>query len=201
MAHIALNNDFPGILGLTYQKPAVGRAVSRLAQTLLRGSSTLTPAERELIAAHVSNLNDCTFCRGGHGATASELFGDDGETVACVLSGDLGSERLSPKMRALLQIASRVQESGRAVRQADIEAARAAGAPDDDIFDAVTVAAFFCFANRWVDGMGTDPLDVGDYYRESAKFLAKRGYPPPSAIGRFFIGRAVRKYRELAAGS
>jgi uncharacterized peroxidase-related enzyme len=198
MAYIALNNELPGMLGLTFHKPALGKAVTRLAQTLLRGPSGLTPAERELIAAHVSNLNDCTFCRGGHGATASALLGDESEAVACVLPGDLQSERLSPKMRALLRIASHVQESGRAVKQADVDAARAAGASDDDIYDAVAVAAFFCFANRWVDGLGTDPLDVDGYYRDSGEFLAKRGYPPPSAIGRFFVRRMVRKYRKAS---
>lgn len=43
-------------------------------ETLMRGPSPLTVAERELIAAYVSGLNACGYCYGVHQTTA-ETFG------------------------------------------------------------------------------------------------------------------------------
>jgi uncharacterized peroxidase-related enzyme len=199
MSYIKLSNNFPGMAGLLYHRPDIGKAISSLAQAALRGPSSLTPGERELIAAHVSNLNHCAFCRHGHAATAAELLQDDGTAVACVLNGRVDDQQLKPKMKALLQIATRVRESGRAVAPEDIERARAAGASDDDIHDTVLVAALFCFVNRYVDGLNTyTPTDQA-YYREAAKFMARRGYPRPNFIGRFFLKRMLKQFPEAVA--
>jgi AhpD family alkylhydroperoxidase len=61
-----------------------------LAQVLLRGDSTLTAGERELIAAYVSRQNECEYCAGSHGATAAALLPGGGEQVAAVLAGAAG---------------------------------------------------------------------------------------------------------------
>jgi hypothetical protein len=53
MPHIALNSAEPGIRGLLRYRPETGRPLSELAEVLLRGPSTLTRGERELIAAYV----------------------------------------------------------------------------------------------------------------------------------------------------
>jgi AhpD family alkylhydroperoxidase len=42
-----------------------------LAEVLLRGANTLTSAEREMIAAFVSDHNDCHFCHASHRAAAA----------------------------------------------------------------------------------------------------------------------------------
>jgi uncharacterized peroxidase-related enzyme len=202
MAHIQLDNDFPGIVGLMFHKPHVGRAIADLSQALLRGPSPLSPAERELIAAHVSKRNECDYCRSAHAATAAVLSGD-GAAVACVVDSGV-HESVSKKMRALLHIAGLVQRSGRNVTSTDVAAARAEGADDDEIHDAVAIAAAFCFFNRYVDGLGTTTPTDPAFYEDGGKFLAKAGYRRPSAIGRFFIGRMMKKLRanppERAAG-
>ena len=61
MAHIPLPEGFPGIFGLIAAYPEPARHLAGLAQALLRGSSSLTPAEREMIAAFVSSQNQCAF--------------------------------------------------------------------------------------------------------------------------------------------
>ena len=38
-----------------------------LAEVLLRGDSTLSRGERELIAAYVSSGNECEYCAASHG--------------------------------------------------------------------------------------------------------------------------------------
>ena len=71
MPHIALNSDQPGIRGLLQYRPETGRPLSELAEVLLRGPSTLTRGERELIGAYVSALNDCRYCSSSHAAWAA----------------------------------------------------------------------------------------------------------------------------------
>ena len=73
MPHIDLRSDLFGITSLLdYRKEAAG-PLCELTQVLLRGESTLTESERELIAAYVSYLNECSFCTAAH-ATASCLL-------------------------------------------------------------------------------------------------------------------------------
>src|SRR5216684_1266102 len=73
MPHIALNSDEPGIRGLLRFRPETARPLSELTEVLLRGPSTLTRGERELIAAYVSALNDCRYCASSHSACAAAV--------------------------------------------------------------------------------------------------------------------------------
>lgn len=61
MPYISLPAGVPGIRGLMQAYPKTGRALNVLAEALLRGESSLTPAERELIAAYVSKRNSCRY--------------------------------------------------------------------------------------------------------------------------------------------
>ena len=85
-----------------------------------------------------------------HAAAARELFGDQREVVDCVIS-DVATAPISDKMKALLNIAGKVQQSGKLVTQQDINEARAQGAVDRDIHDTVLIAATFSMFNRYVD--------------------------------------------------
>ncbi len=72
MAHIALKNEeLPGIVGLLNYRPETGKPLTDLAEILLRGPSTLTSGEREIIAASVSYWNGCHFCHTSHAAAAA----------------------------------------------------------------------------------------------------------------------------------
>jgi uncharacterized peroxidase-related enzyme len=183
MPHIATPEGVPGIAGLAAFKPSVGEKLLAFAQELLRGSSTLTPAERELIAAFVSTRNDCTFCSRAHQAVASHLL-EDGGTTVCAVIEDPDTAPVSEKMRALLRIAEKVQHSGRDVTPDDIAAARAAGATDEDLHDAVLVASAFCMFNRYVDGLAAITPTDDATYDFIGGLLAEGGYHGQLAGGR-----------------
>jgi uncharacterized peroxidase-related enzyme len=154
MPHIALRDGAPGIASLFEFDPEAAGPLNQLAQVVLRRPSTLTAAERELIATYVSTLNGCQFCAGTHAATARHLLGPDAELVEQVRA-DPATAPVSEKMRALLAVAARVQRGGRVDEGTEVAAARAQGATDREIHDTVLIAAAFCMYNRYVDGLAT----------------------------------------------
>src|SRR3954452_10836996 len=98
-----------------------------LAEVLLRGPNTLTSAERETIAAFVSARNDCHFCHSSHRAAAAHHLGHDYRAVDAACNGNENAA-ITPKLKALLVIAAKVQGSGKSVTPADIAQAREEGA-------------------------------------------------------------------------
>ena len=155
-----------------------------LANTLLHAPGSLTPGERELIAAHVSSLNDCEYCRDSHVAIAACHFGNDEASVRSAVEHPAQAV-VSGKLKALLAIAAKVQQSGRRVSDADVALARASGATDLEIHDAVLIAAAFCMFNRYVDGLSAGTSDDPTNRRERARLVAEQGYsvslPQPQA--------------------
>ena len=175
MAHIDLNNNFPGISGLLTHYPDTAKPLTLLAETLLRAPHSLSSGERELIAAYVSHRNNCNFCHMSHAAAAAAHLHDDHKAVDQVVR-DIETADLSPKMKALLHIAAQVQKGGKNVTEADISRSRDAGATDDEIHITVLIAAAFCMYNRYVDGLATwSPTDRAAYV-DSGKRMAETGY-------------------------
>ncbi|WP_202409464.1 carboxymuconolactone decarboxylase family protein [Hufsiella arboris] len=79
-------------------------------KTLLRGESTLTSGEREIIASSVSYKNDCHFCHTSHGAAAATHLNKGPEFIDDIKAG-LGETEISPKLKALLNIAHTNREA------------------------------------------------------------------------------------------
>ena len=175
MPHITLNSNEPGIRGLLRYRPETAAPLSDLAEVLMRGPSTLTRGERELIGAYVSELNGCEYCSRSHGACAAALL-PDGMTVVEQVRSDVGASPVSAKLKSLLAIASAVQQSGRNVTTELVTQARAAGATDLEVHDTVLIAALFCMFNRYVDGLGTVAPDDPARYAAGAQRLILDGY-------------------------
>lgn len=175
MAHIQLPPDLPGITGLLAVSPETAQPLRALAEVLLRGPNSLTPGERELIAAHVSAQNECRFCALSHGAAAAAHLEVEYEWVRDVQENVVAAP-ISEKLKSLLAIAGEVAQDGKLVAAADVARARGAGATDKEIHDTVLIAAAFCMYNRYVDGLATwQPEDPGDY-RQMGERMARQGY-------------------------
>jgi uncharacterized peroxidase-related enzyme len=181
MAHINVPEGVPGIRSLVMFRPETSKPLYELAQVLLRGESTLSEAERELIAAYVSKRNDTMFCMMSHAAASRVLYGDDKILVDDVLT-DIEHANISNKMKALLNIAGKVQILGSAVTQQDVDAARSEGATDKEIHDTVLIAAAFSMFNRYVDGLASfTPTDEKEYEAMGQR-MADKGYVPPKPV-------------------
>ncbi|WP_128543062.1 carboxymuconolactone decarboxylase family protein [Larkinella soli] len=177
MPHIPLPNHLPGITGLLEYRLDTARPIRELTQLLLRGDSTLTQGERELIAALVSSRNHTTFCTAAHSKAADLLLGDD--KTAAAVKADPETAPVSDKMKALLQIAALTQQSGRAVTAEAVDRARTAGATDLEIHDTVLIAALFCLYNKYVDGLATATPSDPAYYDTLGDRIVNRGYNRP----------------------
>jgi uncharacterized peroxidase-related enzyme len=175
MAHIAVNEQLPGIVGLLHFRPETAAPLNLLAEILLRGDSTLTRGEREIIASYVSHKNNCHFCHTSHGAAAAHHYGGDLTLIDEIKAG-LPNTDLSPKMRALLDIAAQVQRGGLYVTKEHMEKARQQGATDRELHDTVLIAAAFCMYNRYVDGLATWAPQENAAYNDMGRMLAFDGY-------------------------
>lgn len=178
MAHIKLPENQPGIRGLMTFRPETALPLNMLVDELLQQPSTLSKGERELIASYVSNLNHCTYCANTHGAVAKHHLGD--AKIVEQVKRNIDTAPVDPKLKTLLIIAGKVQQSGKAVDEKDIENARQEGATDKEIHDTVLIAAAFCMFNRYVDGLGTYAPDDPAIYDQIGAHRAKNGYQAPN---------------------
>ena len=175
MPHIQLPEGLPGIVSGFAFRPETAKPMRELAEVLLRGPSTLSSGEREMIATLVSTRNDCYFCQTSHRAAAAHHLGGNYGLVDAVRYDYLNAD-VSPKLKALLTIAAAVQTGGKSVTAENVVAARAQGATDLEIHDTVLIAAAFCMFNRYVDGLATvAPTDQEQYNAMGAR-MAADGY-------------------------
>jgi len=174
MPYIPLEDHLPGITGLLEYRKDTAAPIRALTQELMRGPSTLTEGERELIATIVSYRNNCNFCCNAHTAAADVLLGecDTSEKV----KANIATAPVSDKMKTLLTIASQVQAGGKQVTEQAIADAKAAGATDIEIHDTVLIAALFCLYNRYVDGLATVAPAEPSFYTGLGERLKNHGY-------------------------
>ncbi|SFQ49495.1 carboxymuconolactone decarboxylase family protein [Parafilimonas terrae] len=176
MPYIPLSEKLPGITGLLDYRKDTALPIRQLTQILLRGESTLTEGERELIATVVSQGNECKFCTAAHTAAASILLNDD--NIAEKVKADIDTAPVSNKMKALLKIGQAAGRNGRLVTEEMVAAAKAEGATDMELHDTVLIAALFSLYNRYVDGLASvTPADPA-FYNRLGNILKDKGYLP-----------------------
>jgi alkylhydroperoxidase/carboxymuconolactone decarboxylase family protein YurZ len=100
----------------------------------------------------------------------------EGRPLVDKVMADPNSAPISPKLKALLVIATAVQGSGKNVTEEMVAKARDEGATDTEIHDAVLIAAAFCMFNRYCDGLAAIvPPDPASYV-PMAKNIIQNGY-------------------------
>ncbi len=163
--------------------PKSARPLLEYHEVLLRGESPFSAAERELIAAYVSALNDCNYCRAVHSQTAVAL----GISVDVMSKLPLNPQdedvrhetnpsdwRIDVRMRPVLAFARKLTLSPGEIRAADVDEIFVAGWDDRALHDAVAICALFNLMNRLVNGLGVKASD--SYMKMAAQRLAENGY-------------------------
>jgi uncharacterized peroxidase-related enzyme len=152
--------------------PETSRPLIDYHETLLRGPSPLSVAERELIAAFVSTLNACSYCTGVHEATARAL--DVDAEMLAALTNDVDESTVDGRLKPILHYVKKLTLTPSRLTESDAEAVFAAGWDDRALHDAVSVCALFNFMNRLVEGLGITADQA--YFDLAASRLSKHGY-------------------------
>jgi uncharacterized peroxidase-related enzyme len=165
------NTTVPDILKMS---PDAGAALMEVHEAVMRMDSALTPGERELIAAYVSKLNDCSYCHGVHAQTAVAFGIEEGAIKG--LFDDLDAADVPDKLKPLLRYASKLTRQPSSVTDADAQACYHAGWDEKALHDAIMVTCTFNFMNRLLEGHGV----YGDekLYKERGPMLKEHGYLP-----------------------
>lgn len=166
--------------------PEFARPLHEFAQRLMRGPSPFTEQERELIAAYVSSLNHCEFCRAAH-IEVGRHYGTPDDLVDDLMKG-IHNAPIDERMKPVLSYVRMLTLAPGRVTQSDVKALYAAGWDDTAVSHAALVCAFFSFMNRWVDGLGiqADPAVV----RMAGEMLHKKGY---TAVIQLLARRDMRR--------
>lgn len=145
----------PNVFRAYARRPEHFRAFMHYHDVLMRGEGGLSRAEREAIVVAVSSENRCLYCTVAHGAALRVIGGDP--VQADQIGANWRTADLSPRWRAMLAFAARVNEPQFNPADAELSALRAAGFTDDDIWDIAAIAAFFGFSNRMAGLMDMRP--------------------------------------------
>ncbi len=146
--------------------------MQKVIQEAMRGPSTWTIGDRELMAAVVSQANQCDFCTKAHGAVAARAYDDDTK-VSAVLS-NLETAPIQESLKAILRLLSKLTRTHR-VDADDIRAAMAAGLSRAQIEDALAVCFAFNTVGRLADSFGFF-VPGAPAFKTAALFLLWRGY-------------------------
>ncbi|MCG8545129.1 MAG: peroxidase-related enzyme, partial [Alphaproteobacteria bacterium] len=158
MPYLSQAKDAKGVADVFLRDPDRYAPLLQFIESVMVGESELSPAEREMIATHVSKLNGCDFCLGAHRWTLAALDIDLKLIEAAEAGPDSGD--VDEKLRPVLRLATKLTRTPGDMNQADIDDLRAAGWSDQAIEDAINVIALFNYVNRLVDAFGIEADDA-----------------------------------------
>jgi AhpD family alkylhydroperoxidase len=160
-----------------YRADFYGEPMSGVTHEAMRGPSTWSVGDRELMAAFVAKTNQCEFCTKAHSAVAQAAYGD-GKSVSALLS-DLETAAIhtapieEPLRATLLMLGKLTREH--TVDTDDMRAVLAAGASRQQIEDALAVCFSFNVIGRLADAFGFF-VPGPKAFEAGAKYLLARGY-------------------------
>jgi alkylhydroperoxidase family enzyme len=172
-----------------YRADFYGGPMSKVTHEAMRGPSTWSVGDRELMAAFVAKTNQCEFCTKAHTAVARGAYHRDGKRVPDLLldfeirldtgldtdlDTGLDTGAIEEPLRAtLLMIGKLTREH--AVDADDMRAVLAAGASRQQIEDALAICFSFNVIGRLADAFGFF-VPGPAAFEAGAKYLLARGY-------------------------
>jgi uncharacterized peroxidase-related enzyme len=139
------------------------RAFIGMYNELMLGDSRLSPLEREMIAVVVSSANRCYYCLTAHGQAVRDMSGDPSLGEALVMNYRIA--RIPRRQRAMLDFAHQLTVDPTADAAPARERLRKAGFSDRDLWDIISVTAFFNMTNRLA--AATDMMPNEEYLAAS----------------------------------
>ncbi len=145
--------DVPGILKCFGTNPAFTRQMVDISSSLLFNEGHLSRRQKELIATWISQLNACPYCTDSHGFFLV-VQGANQETAQSLATGNLEDAGLSEPETRLLQYLEEVNSASFKTTRSDVLALIALGWREEQIAEAVHVAAMLRFCNTVANAFG-----------------------------------------------
>src|ERR1043165_2970586 len=123
----------PNVFLALAHRPVEFRAFFAYHDALMEKEGGLTKAEREMIVVATSGANQCQYCVVAHGAILRVRAKNP--LVADQVAVNYREADITPRQKAMLDFAMKVSRESEHVGEADIEAVKALGFSDDDIWD------------------------------------------------------------------
>lgn len=146
----------PNVFLAFARRPAEWRAFFAYHDAImLREESGLSKGDREMIVTTVSAANKCLYCVVAHGAIL-RIY-EKKPTVADQVAVNYRLADITPRQRAMLDFAGKVNASSHEVSDDDFTALHAHGFTDEDAWDITAITAFFGLSNRMASVTGMTP--------------------------------------------
>jgi len=137
----------PNVFAALSWRPAEAEAFFAMHDALMdKETPGLSKADRELIVVATSAVNDCLYCVVAHGAVARVRARDP--YIADQVAVDWRKAPLTPRMHAVLEVATRLAAEPAAVTADDLALLTGHGLTQDDVWDVGMITAFFALSNR-----------------------------------------------------
>jgi uncharacterized peroxidase-related enzyme len=172
MAHFDSMPEHSRMRDLLMRFPDKGAVLMNMAERFLRGDSELTHAQKEILFAYGSALNDCDFCHISHKYTAAELGVEEASFERLLV--DVEDAPIDERMKPLLRYVSKLTLTPSEMNAGDVASVLAAGWSEDALFDAICICGFNNLMNRVVDAVGIEGTE--EEHRESGRRLSSIGY-------------------------
>ena len=156
-----------------YRADFYGAPMSAVTHEAMRGPSTWSVGDRELMAAFVAKTNQCEFCTKAHLAVTQGAYHRDGKKVFPFLS-DLDTAAIEEPLRATLLMLGKLTRE-HVVDADDMRAVLAGGASRQQIEEALAVCFSFNVIARLADAFGFF-VPGPKAFEAGAKYLLARGY-------------------------
>lgn len=189
LSHLNQNSD---ITDITWNNRSRFAPIDKFSENIMRGPSELSIETRELIAAYVSALNDCSFCTGAHLAVAKQF--NVPSSLIDELLEDINSSSIDEEFHPLFLFAYKLTKTPSRVVQSDIDSIKSARWSEQTIEDLICIVSAFNFFNRLLDGHGIKGNEK--VYRMAGNHLSQKGYKVPFFIKLIkpFIDRQKKNY-------
>jgi uncharacterized peroxidase-related enzyme len=156
-----------------YHKDFFSAPMGAWTQAAMRGPSTWSIGERELMAALVAKWNSCAFCVGAHGAIAAKEIKRG--AVDAALADFRAAAPISEGLKATLAFLEIMTLRPKELTAENAHEVLDAGVTAEALTDAIAVGALFNIVTRYADALDFS-LPTADEFDRAANMLLKRGY-------------------------
>ena len=146
-------NEVPGLLKCFSSNPSAARLMVDMGYAILFQDGYLTRRQKEMVATYISGLNACPYCMDSHGHSFT-LQGATFDTAKAIAVGRIDDAGLSLEERELLRFTGKVNSESFKIVDEDIETLRNLEWTEEQIAEAVHVAAMMGLCNRVANTFG-----------------------------------------------